>query len=167
MKKLVAIITLVIVSLFILVGCGAKQVAPKGANKSYGQNGQPFKQADVIGEVDIISGNDITLKIIAMPARPSGDPDANTKTSQSKNPVDRQTQYTGEEQKITISDSTPITTFSRGTDASQKSNLKVSDIKKGDRIQVWYADKEKKTIEKISIMPQRNAPQPSASKAAK
>lgn len=62
-------------------------------------------------------------------------------------------QYTGETKTLTIPDGLEISSAGRGPsgDSSQQS-LTVSDIKTGNILEIWYSDKEKETISKISIM---------------
>lgn len=181
MKKLLPIFILIAALTFAFTGCGKKQAADQSSTPANAQNGekQSSRQtpADLIGEVDSISGNDITLKVIAMPQRPSGNQNGEKPTGtpgqknqgdkqnqgnrpDRQNQGDRQPQYTGEAQTITLSNSIPITTYSRGDNGPKSDPIKLSDIKKGDRLQVYYSDKEKKAIEKVSVMPQRSSTPP-------
>lgn len=181
MKKLLTVLMTTVAVALLFTGCGAtptsttdSQSQPPSQANSQGGDRQSFRQngpaADLNGEVDTISGNSITLKLIAMPVRPSGRPDA-TGPAGSPRPRgtgglgfqggNRPVQYTGKTETIALTDSIPITTMTRGANGAQQENIKISDIKKGDRIQVWYADKDKKTISKVSVSPPRANPSPS------
>jgi len=63
-------------------------------------------------------------------------------------------QYTGETKTITIPSDMEITTFARGNNKNQ--SVKLTDLKQGEILQVWYSDKNKETIKKVSV---RSIPQ--------
>ncbi|MFL0266716.1 hypothetical protein [Candidatus Clostridium radicumherbarum] len=63
----------------------------------------------------------------------------------------RQLEFTGETKTITIPDGTSITTMVRGNQGRQTEQLKVSDLKANDILQIWYADKNKGTFSKITV----------------
>lgn len=74
-----------------------------------------------------------------------------------RTPVERT--YTGKTETISVAADAPITTFERGNGGPpQEKQLKLSDIKAGAVIQVWYkADmKDKKVIDRIRIMQDGN-----------
>lgn len=146
--------------------------------------------ADLTGEVSSISGNQITLKVIKMPAfnrkgtPPRGstgnsgntsqpaagstsaaEPSGSTPASDSSNTSPdssgpkgngpsqpRGIQYTGETKTVTIPDGVAITAMARTNGDSNQQTLKLSDIKEGNVLQIWYSDKEKGTVSKINVM---------------
>lgn len=63
----------------------------------------------------------------------------------------RQLEFTGETKTLTIPDGTSITTMVRGNQGRETKQLKVTDIKADDILQIWYTDKVKGTISKISV----------------
>lgn len=63
----------------------------------------------------------------------------------------RQLEFTGETKTITIPDGTSITTMIRGNQGRETKQLKVTDLKADDILQIYYADKTKGTISKISV----------------
>lgn len=63
----------------------------------------------------------------------------------------RQLEFTGETKTLTIPDGTAITTTVRGNQGRETKQLKVTDIKADDILQIWYTDKDKGTISKISV----------------
>ena len=59
--------------------------------------------------------------------------------------------YTGESKIITIPDGVEITSSTRGNNGSEQKTLALTDIKKGDILQIWYSDKSTETISKVSV----------------
>ncbi len=72
-----------------------------------------------------------------------------------------QREYSGETQTVTVPSGVSIeeNTFSNGKRETKK--IEAKDLKQGDILQVWYSDKDKKTISRIQVMtiparPQQN-----------
>lgn len=172
------------------------QIPPDGQT---GQNGRAmqFQAADLMGEVSAISGNDITVKVISIPAMGQGrrggsgaNPDGRTSPGafnrrQAPAAGDNQTpasdpgqnqapdsdagqnqpaggnpgggqqqrgfQYTGETKLLKLTDSVTITETVRGDNGITSQAIQASDIKVGDTLQVYYSDKSKETISKITV----------------
>ncbi len=165
---------------------------PNGSKRGNGgYRGQLQGQgADLTGEVSSISGNQITLKVIKMPAfnrngtsprggtgnsgntsqpaagsTPAAEPSSSTPASDSSNTSPdsrgpkgnghsqpRGIQYTGETKTVTIPDGVAITAMARTNGDSNQQTLKLSDIKEGNVLQIWYSDKDKGTVSKINVM---------------
>jgi hypothetical protein len=63
----------------------------------------------------------------------------------------RPLEFTGETKTLTIPAGTSITTMVRGNQGRETKQLKVTDIKTDDILQIWYTDKSKGTISRISV----------------
>ncbi len=74
--------------------------------------------------------------------------------------------YTGETKTVTIPEDVSITTFGRGSNGNQQNTVAVSELKQGEILQLWYADKEKGTISRASILSFRGNNAPSNDAAA-
>jgi len=64
-------------------------------------------------------------------------------------------EYTGETKTITVPEGVSITAMGGrpGNDnGSEKSDLKVSDLAKGNVLQIWYSEEDKDTISRITVM---------------
>lgn len=59
--------------------------------------------------------------------------------------------YTGKSETVTIPDSVKITATTRGDKGMQQKTISLTDIKKGDLLEIWYSDKKTETISKISV----------------
>lgn len=59
--------------------------------------------------------------------------------------------YTGETTTITIPEGISITKMSRGGNNTEQTELAIGDIKEGDILQVWFADKDEGVVERVSI----------------
>jgi hypothetical protein len=142
--------------------------------------------ADLNGEITKIISNQITLKLIEMPnfARESGGQGRTRSQSENNNkkndqqrkpeiinpqdqkyqgnrqqtrqPDDRQIKYTGETANVTIPESVSISTTIRTSKGREYKDLGLNELKVGDIIQIWYQDKESKSIAKISVRQQTN-----------
>jgi len=138
-----------------------------------------FQRADLSGQVVSIKGNEVTIKVIKQPEFPqqngnnnngsnsngsnnnnnNSNNNGNSNNSNSNNGNTgnqgtrqrRQLEFTGETKTITIPDGAPITTMVRGNQGRETKQLKVTDIKAEDILQIWYADKDKGTVSKISV----------------
>lgn len=64
----------------------------------------------------------------------------------------RQMNYTGETKTITISADIPVSTFVRGQNGREEQKVELKDIKQGNILQIWYSDKDKGTIARVSVM---------------
>lgn len=60
-------------------------------------------------------------------------------------------QYTGETKVLKLTDSVMITQTVRGDNGITSQAIQLSDIKVGDTLQVYYSDKSKETISKITV----------------
>jgi hypothetical protein len=127
MKK---IITLMVAGVFIattMTGCGSKTAAagkasasPKAsAGKGDKNDRRAFKQADLMGEVTEIAGNEVTLKLIEVPKmngpRPSGSPPKQGDGNDTGGRMRREVKYTGETKSITLPAGVPIQSMMRGS----------------------------------------------------
>jgi hypothetical protein len=138
--------------------------------KKPADNSPMMDKPDLMGEVTSVSGNKIVLKLIETPAfdkgsrpeKPSGDKPAEVpgnstggvkpETQPGNQPPQRTVKYTGETKTITVSDSVPITTTVMADKKIEQKTLALKDIKSGDTLSIWYSDKTKGTIKKISVM---------------
>lgn len=184
MKGKVIIISLLLAAAVGLSGCGSnaqEAVKQKTGADAQGERRGQMARADLVGEVTSVTGSDVVVKVIEMPDfgqnTPQGNDAANSGQDKSQNRKNgsngegqnerqgrgqeqgpgpgREVKYTGESKTLTIPAGTAITTFDREQNGRQVKNIEVKDIKQGDTIQIWYSDKEKETIEKISVMPKR------------
>jgi len=174
MKKIIYTVAGIMLTATLMVGCSTKASAgdtqstdsTKSASTDDGSVKQKnMQKSDLGGEVASIDGNKITLKLIKAPEKPadgaqkntgkdaSKDVTADKKDSQAKAPEKRQVEYTGETKDITIGDEVKITTMTRGQQDAKPADLKLSDIKVGDVLQVTYSDKEKETVSNINVRP--------------
>ncbi len=67
----------------------------------------------------------------------------------------RMMEYTGETKTITVSDGVSITAMGGrpgNNDGSEKSELKISDLSKGNVLQIWYSEDDKDAISRITVM---------------
>ena len=172
MKKIIYTLAGVALATSLLVGCGAnatdtqsKQTIQSASTDDGSNKQKNFQKADLQGEVAIINGNKITLKVIKAPEKPAGSnqKDASKASDQtttgtnnkdkqvSNGSQNRQVEYTGENKDITIGDGIQIKTMNRGKQGSDEKDLTVSDIKVGDILQITYSDKEKETISNINV----------------
>lgn len=113
-----------------VVGSGSQDTSNNGSGN---QKGGGFSKADLMGEVESVSGNSVKLKLLKI-EQPSGGPNnqnSSSNPSDSQNTTDTNNtqegnsggrqqmqftkEYTGEEKTITISDSTKIYTMSKPT----------------------------------------------------
>lgn len=139
MKKILSVITAIVVLMFTFTGCGNKSqdtstqstsTTQSSTNKTTTQNSDNDKQAPgLAGEVTAINGTEITLKLIEVPTMGG---DKNTKSSDGQNkdqstttdtqnkdktpPTDGQkpkmeTKYTGETKTLKLADGVSITTM--------------------------------------------------------
>lgn len=162
-------------------GLQSAQNSQSQTNSSDSRGAGKFELADLMGEITSVSSNKVTVKVIKMPAFSAkgsgknggknssnsqstvGDNEKNQKmTPPSENSGTYQNdksnggtrrggelQYTGETKTVTIPSDMKITTFARGDD--NKQSLKLADLKQGDILEIWYSDKDKETIEKVSV----------------
>jgi hypothetical protein len=220
MKQNIKTAAIIISIVFALSGCGTANTAaneastPNQANQpaSDGQNvqnppdgqagqnnpGMQLQDADLMGEVSAISGNEITVKVISIPQMGQGQkggPDGNSNgqtsrgaigrkqapaagdgqasandagknqapadgTGQNRASADnaangqqpqREIQYTGETKVLKLTDSVTITETVREDKNVTSQAIKLTDIKVGDTLQVYYSDKSKETISKIIL----------------
>ncbi len=182
MKKLIGVISSMLLIVLVFSGCGSKKTAENGNQFDSGKQGQ-FARADLMGEVDSIKDNQVTIKLIEMPQfnRNRGQGNNNGNNNDNNNNNDNSTyngnrqgnqnnvqsnngqrpsgnqnrsrsrNYTGETKTITINSDIPLTTMTMGDNGPEQKDIKVKDIKKGDMLQIWYADKNKGTISRISV----------------
>lgn len=67
----------------------------------------------------------------------------------------RAMEYTGETKTITVNDGVSITAMGGrpgNNNGSEKSELKISDLVKGNVLQIWYSDDDKDTISRITVL---------------
>ena len=179
MKRSVYLLTGVLLTSALMIGCGSKatdnqntQDAQSTQTSDTSNNQKDIQKADLEGEVTSISGNKITLKVIKAPeapasehqGAPTGDAakDANKDTDQSK-PADNKdgqgskpaenmkVEYTGETKDITVGDETKIKTMNMGQQGAESKDITANDIKVGDVLQITYSDKDKETISTINV----------------
>lgn len=152
--------------------------SPSPSAVSGSQRGN-FAAPDVYGEVKSVNGNDISVALLEMPQRPqrnntqgSGDSTApqgskpqGTRPSGTGNGqrqgggMNAPKKYTGATQTVTVAADTQISTFERGSgngngngnNRPTQKDIKVSDIKAGSIIQVWYKSGTKE-IQRIMVM---------------
>lgn len=173
---------LLLVTVLTAAGCGSSTDQPastsaqgeRPGNPSDGQRTGQFSRADVSGQVESIAGNEVKLKLIEMPA-----PRANENAGQGSGGMrqgqnsgqgassgqsqGRAIKFTGETQTLLIPIGVPLTTMTRGQNGPEVKEADLKDIKKGSMLNIWYADKTSKTIDRISISaPRQNGsgPQP-------
>ncbi|MCR4436104.1 MAG: hypothetical protein QHH06_13820 [Clostridiales bacterium] len=178
MKKLITVLTTSAILAMLISGCGSGVQSQTGsgtpegtaASSSTGSTNSPsstgggqrqFARPDLSGEVASISGNQVTLKLIEIPApRRNSQQGANGQAQNGSSATDQGTgqprqrniTYTGQTQTISIPDGTQITTTVRGQNAREEKAIELKDIKQGDILQIWYSDKDKQTISRISVM---------------
>lgn len=126
-------------------------IPPSGPEDGSMQNQMP----GLSGEVESISDNKITIKLIEMPQRPPSLPQGQEGQADQGTPPQRTFTYTGETKTITVTSDIPITTMNRTEQGMETVNLKFEDIKAGDILSVWYSDKETGKISKIIVQPKR------------
>ena len=130
-----------------------------------------------------INGNEISLKVIEMPAMDrninQGQQVQEQRQNQDKSEVQgeeqnqeqlkqqgqqdrkrqpgdrqipqRELKFTGETKNITVSEGTPITSMTRGQNGIETKQLELKDIEQGQVLQIWYSDKEKEQVSRISV----------------
>lgn len=67
----------------------------------------------------------------------------------------RMMEYTGETKTITVNDGVSITAMGGrpgDNDGSEKTEFKISDLAKGNVLQVWYSEDDKDTISRITVL---------------
>lgn len=196
---------------------GSEQSGQGSGNwRGNGENGEQFQRADLMGEVEAISGNKITLKLMEMPSfnrrdtsgpsagSPSGDSsqppaqsgensrsendssgsssgnsanssgDNNRITRNGRDRVGRANgggagngnsegrpggqfqmpaaEYTGESKTLTVPEDVTISSMGGRNGNNGQDTLSLSDIQQGEIVQIYYSDKEKETISKITVM---------------
>jgi hypothetical protein len=160
-------------------GANQNSTAQNGQNQGNFNGRGQFQRADLSGQVVSIKGNAVTIKVIKQPQftpqngnNNNGSSNGNGNNSSGNNNNNnnsnnnnsnngngnnqgqrprRQLEFTGETKTITIPDGTSITTMVRGNQGRQTEQLKVTDLKANDILQIYYADKDKGTISKISV----------------
>jgi len=184
MSRKMCIITLFAILAFAASGCGSgAQAQGAGAENAAaaatGAQGQ-FSRPDLSGEVGSIKGNEITLKVIETPNfrqgnsqrnrsqgsddRGNGNQGNNDRTQRQGSGFNgpqgqrRAVQYTGETKNITVPSGTSITVFTRGENGRESKAVELKDIKQGDILQVWYSDKDKGIISRITVIPSAPGP---------
>lgn len=176
MKKVVYILTGVVLTTALMVGCSkannenAQETAQSTQSTSTDDGStkqKNFQDIDLQGEVTNIDGNKITLKVIKVPERNQGSKqkdqvnqngdknvsqDSKDKGGQApERKGNRQVEYTGETKDITISDGIKIISMNREKKDSDAKTLTISDIKVGDTLSIKYSDKDKETISQITV----------------
>ena len=204
-KGIISITAVMLTAVFalMLVSCSSNSTT----NSQNGQSGQGYERADLMGQVSAIAGNEVTIKVIELPAmpsfsqgqqrspRPSRSPSASdagnqqpqgsqlpekspAASGQNQAPSDTSGQnrrsgssmtFTGEEKTIVIPVGVPITSVQRsntGTNGAQNGSntgnstpsttaqtvqLDFKDIKVGDILSIWYSEKDKTAIARVSI----------------
>jgi len=137
-----------------------------GQGQGQGQGGN-FQMPDLMGEVTAIKDKTITLKLESLPSganggfqngsRPTGSMPSGSNGTPPDNTGSRtgsmqqpQVQYTGKTQDITLTDSVKILSISNSQSGTSQSEVKLSDIKTGETVSVYYAS-DGKTIDHISV----------------
>lgn len=175
MKRIIAVLILCLSITAVFTGCSKNSSTQGNNNGNQGNKGQ-MERADLMGEVSEIVGNEVKLKVIKMPERPTGTPEnpnggkpnitpgtnpggngswqpgtQQGGTGQSGQTRNRQREYTGEVKTIIIPVGIKITTMTRGQNGVEQKEVNISEIKQGTILQIYYAD-DGKTIEKITTM---------------
>lgn len=176
-NTLLTLLTFVVI-LTVFSGCAAKQ-QNDARNFEAGERMGQFQRADLSGEVTLVEGNKLTLKVIETPQfngnmsqgerqgmrqrRQGGDGEVDN--GQRRGPAvaadnggqlrrsvgEREMNYTGETISITVPDDVQITTATIGQNGMEVKNIKLDEIKEGDIVQIWYADDGSETISRINV----------------
>lgn len=151
------------------------------------QKQSQFSRPDMMGEIVSVQGNEITLKEIdtsqqrgnRAPGQRDGNQPPQPQQGQDKQggqpqPTpqvqpgqpgpngqeprrQREVQYTGETKKITIPEGVSVTEMTRGQNGVEQKVVETKDLKAGDTLSIWYSDKEKGTISRISVRPKTDS----------
>lgn len=126
---------------------------PGSRPEGSGNNNQKgnFAKADVMGEIDSISGSKLTIKVMEQPQFNRNDAQGQDRQGGTGQPQGKTPGFTGETKTITIPAGTLITTIVRSESGRETKNIELKDITKGNMIQVWYSDKAKGIISRVSI----------------
>ncbi len=96
------------------------------------------------------SGNSRPANGSSGAARPSGERRQGNGQGQGRQ---WSTQYTGETKTITIPADAEISSMGRGANGGNgQQTLSIADIKAGNMLQVWYSDKEKETVSRVTVI---------------
>ncbi len=127
-----------------------------------GQGNRQFQRPDAMGEISVLDGNNVTIKVIQMPnfgqgqggqrqrtwragssprPRPSGSPGPRQQ---------RQRQFTGET-KIIALDGIVIQKMSFGDNGPQMDQIQVKDLQIGDVLQVFNKADDQSKIDHVSV----------------
>ena len=165
MKK-VTFILMIALSIFIFAGCAPKATEikvdanPSGTAPSEKRSG--FLRPDLIGEVSVIKGDTITLKLIEMPDRSKQKRDDKKKDDKKKDSIPTQgaktqskangtVNYTGKTETITIPANFAIEKSIRSDNGMKSETIGIKDVKIGEVLQLTYSDKTNKVIGSIRI----------------
>jgi hypothetical protein len=128
---------------------GSPENRPK-ASMHKGQQGN-FNRPDITGQVASISGSTLVINLMEQTQRNKDSGKRQQSPSGTPQPKRDNPTFTGETKTVTIPAGMSITTVLRPEEAKESKNIELKDIKVGDMIQVWYSDKEKGTISRVSI----------------
>ncbi|AWI05841.1 hypothetical protein [Clostridium drakei] len=134
-----------------------------GINGGPSMDGNRMSNADIIGKIVSLDGN--TIKIEVAKQNSNGSSNGNSKRSNNNSDNRKPPQggfsggklelsYTGETKTITVNSDVKISEKTGMPDqngnGSSKSSTKVSDLKKGQVIMIWYKQNTK-IVERISV----------------
>ncbi|MCP8968096.1 hypothetical protein [Ectobacillus ponti] len=158
---------------FTIAGCSSSnaatsssggQTTSQSTTKQANGTAPAFEKPDVYGEIAEITGNEVTLKLLAIPdmsARGANNGTKDDKQAQGAGGANganggggmRQKNYTGEQKTIVIPVGTPIVSMTRGDSGMQESEVSLNELTSGNTLSIYY-EKDGKTIKKITLRKQ-------------
>jgi|GEM_PF-3418146 len=138
MKRLVFIILIVTISM--LIGYKSYNVINRPKQFESGRVNN-FMKSDIIGEIESISQNEISLKLIKLTI-----PDNKNNSEKER----FKTKYTGENKNIILSSDIEIFKYMVAEKVMKQVKISISDLKTGDVLNISYKE-DKSTMDKIVI----------------
>ena len=176
MKKKHLLTTLIsILMILVFAGCSNSGNSNQTTSNGNGGNRPAFQKPNVYGEVDSISGNNVTLKLMNFPqmnkrngggrgngnmgtvngapanrnGNGNGNGNWNGNGGQGRGGMGARS-YTGQQQAIIIPNNVSITEMTRGTNGMTQTNVNLNDIQTGSVLSIYY-DNDGKTIKSIRV----------------
>lgn len=166
MKKVICTAVIFAITLFSIIGCSSNNkpsndkepianalstTAPDILDSSNEQAvfGQDVPKPDVYGQVDMLSGSILTVKVIAYPDKSKINPQSTTKPAPKK---ENQYKFTGEIKTVVITKAATITSFLKTDTGREMKTMKFTEIIKGDIVGIWCSDPKKTAATKIIVL---------------
>ena len=169
MKKAISLLMIISIAVLVSVGCSSNNktandkepianalatTAPEALDTGTNATeqsvfGQDVPKPDVYGQVDMLSGSILTIKVIAYPDKAKVNPQSTTKPDAKK---EKQYKFTGEIKTVVIAKTATITSFLKTDTGKEMKTIKQSEISKGDIVGIWCSDPKKTITSKIIVL---------------